>query len=250
MKPSVKCPLPEGVKCSYRQHLEQLEEDAEKFAYIVSHDLREPLMGITGFATLLRHRSSDLLNSECRHFLDQIIDGTKRMETKLNDLLAFSKASQTKPNGSFALGAAVEEAKRSLARRITETEATVEIRGDLPLVCGDRGMVAQVFQNLLSNSLKYRHKNTPPHVIVEARTNDKGLWEITVKDNGIGFDMRHKDRVFGVFQRLYTVEEYPGTGIGLAIARKIVERHGGQIWTESKPNDGATFYFTLLPAQS
>jgi signal transduction histidine kinase len=110
-------------------------------------------------------------------------------------------------------------------------------------------MVAQVFQNLFSNSLKYRRKDVPPRVTVEVQAHEDGLWRVAVQDNGIGFDMRHRDRVFGVFQRLYTVEEYPGTGIGLALAKKIVERHGGRIWTWSEPNAGAIFYFTLPPAQ-
>lgn len=249
MKAPIECPLPEGTKCSYRQNVEQLEEDVGQFAYIVSHDLREPLMGLAGFATLLQKRCGDKLTPECRHFLDQIINGTKRMDAKLNDLLAFSRAGRTKPTGSFPLGAAVEEAKRSLVRRIAETEATIEVKGELPVVRGDRSMVAQVFQNLFSNSLKYRRKDVLPQVTVEAQVHEDGLWKVAVRDNGIGFDMRHQDRVFGVFQRLYTVEEYPGTGIGLAIARKIVERHGGRIWTWSEPNAGAIFYFTLPPAQ-
>lgn len=239
------CPLPEDTPCPYRQRIEHLEEDLEQFAYVASHDLREPLTGLAGFATLLQSRCADQLTDDCVHFLDQIVEGAKRMEEKLEDLLAFSRAGRAKPTGSFPLGAAVEEARRALVRSIAETKARIDIRGQLPVIEGDRSMIAQVFQNLFSNSLKYRHRSKPPHIQVEAEPHDDGYWRVTVRDNGIGFDMRHQERVFGVFQRLYTIEEYPGTGIGLAIARKIVERHGGSIWPWSKPDQGATFYFTL-----
>ena len=238
------CPLPEGTTCAYRSRVEQLEEDLEQFAYIVSHDLREPLTGLAGFATLLQSRCANQLTDDGKHFVKQIIEGTKRMEDKLEDLLAFSRASRTKPIGSFPLGAAIDEARKALVRSIAGTKATIEVKGELPLVEGDRSMVAQVFQNLFSNSLKYR-KEEPPHIQIEANPHKGSYWQVTVRDNGIGFDMRYKERIFGVFQRLYTIEEYPGTGIGLAIARKIVKRHGGTIWAESKPNQGSTFYFTL-----
>ena len=244
-----KCILPEGVTCTYKDRVDQLEEDLEQFAYLASHDLREPLTGVAGFATLLQSRCADQLTDDGRHFLKQIIDSTKRMERKLEDLLAFSRAGRAKPTDSFPLGAAIEEAWRALVRRVTETKATIDIKSELPVVRGDRSMIAQIFQNLFSNSLKYRRKNEPPHIDIEIKPHGKNnLWQIAVRDNGIGFDMRYKERVFGVFQRLYTIDEYPGTGIGLAIAHKIVERHGGTIWTWSKPDQGATFFFTLPPA--
>ena len=242
------CPLPEGATCAYRTRVEQLEQDLEQFAYLASHDLREPLTGLAGFATLLQSRCDDQLTDDGRHFLKQIIEGTKRMEEKLEDLLAFSRAGQARPTGSFPLGGAIEEARRALARSIAETKATIDIESEMPIVEGDRSMIAQVFQNLFSNSLKYRHKDKPPHIQIKAELHDDGLWQVAVRDNGIGFDMRYQERVFGVFQRLYTIEEYPGTGIGLAIARKVIERHGGTIWTRSEPDQGATFYFTLPPA--
>lgn len=244
-EPHPDCPLPDGKGCAFAARVKQLEEDLEQFAYLASHDLREPLTGLAGFATLLQSRCADQLTDDCKHFLRQIIDGTKRMEDKLEDLLAFSRVGRAMPTGSFPLGAAVEEARRALVRHIAETNAVIDIEGELPIIDGDRSMIAQVFQNLFSNSLKYRHKDEPPHVLVGAEPHDENNWRIKVRDNGIGFDMRYKDRVFGIFQRLYTIEEYPGTGIGLAIARKIVERHGGTIWARSEPDQGATFYFTL-----
>jgi light-regulated signal transduction histidine kinase (bacteriophytochrome) len=242
------CPLPPDAVCEYRKQVERLEEDLEQFVYLASHDLREPLMGLAGFASLLQKRCVDQLDPNCLHFLEQIQDGAKRMEQKLDDLLAFSRVSKTKPAGTFPLGAAVEEARRALVRKIAESGAVLHVAYDLPVVQGDRSMMAQVFQNLLSNSIKYRKKNVIPEVWVESRQHDEDHCIVAVRDNGIGFDMRYKDRIFGVFQRLYTVEQYPGTGIGLAIVKKVVERHGGEIWVQSKPDEGTTFYFTLTVA--
>lgn len=245
MKVHHKCPLPPGSTCDYRRQVERLEDDLEQFVYLASHDLREPLMGLAGFAALLQKRCTGSLDSNCMHFLEQIQDGAKRMEQKLDDLLAFSRVSQTKPTGIFPLGASVEEARRALVRKIGESGALLHIANDLPVVRGDRSMMAQVFQNLFSNSIKYRKNNAIPEIWVESRQHSKTHCIIEVRDNGIGFDMRYKDRIFGVFQRLYTIEQYPGTGIGLAIVKKVVERHGGEIWVQAKPNAGAAFYFTL-----
>lgn len=240
-----KCPLPPESKCDYRKQVERLEEDLEQFAYLASHDLREPLMGLAGFAALLQKRCAGTLDPNCLHFLEQIQDGAKRMEQKLDDLLAFSRVSQTKTTGIFPLGASVEEARRSLVRKIAESGAILHVADDLPVIRGDRSMVAQVFQNLFSNSIKYRKNGTTPEIWVDSQQHDESHCIIAVRDNGIGFDMRYKDRIFGVFQRLYTIEQYPGTGIGLAIVKKIVERHGGEVWVQAKPDLGATFYFTL-----
>lgn len=222
------------------------QEDLEQFAYIASHDLREPLTAVAGFGSLLRKRYGSALDETGSHFIDQILDSASRMGMKLDDLLAFSRAGRRmSPQAGFPLGTAIEEAKRSLVRSLAETSAVVETVGELPTIAGDRSMVAQVFQNLFSNSLKYRKKEESPRIVVNVEPQGEKLCLVTVRDNGIGFDMRHKERIFGVFQRLYTNEQYPGTGIGLAITKKIIERHGGTIWTLSTPGDGATFYFTL-----
>ena len=248
MKERPECPLPEGSSCAYRGQIEQLEEDLEQFAYLASHDLREPLMGLAGFATLLQKRCGSQLDDKCLHFLEQIVDGSKRMEKKLDDLLVFSRAGKRTPRGVFSLGASIEEARRALARKISDNEVVLQVDNEMPLIQGDRSMLAQVFQNLFSNSIKYRKKDEPPRIWVESRQHDEHHCVVAVRDNGIGFDMQHQDRIFGIFQRLYTVEQYPGTGIGLAIAKKIVERHGGKIWTQSKPDKGAVFFFTLPTA--
>lgn len=247
MRKHESCPLPANTTCDYRSRVEQLEEDLEQFTYLASHDLREPLMGLAGFASLLQKRCSEQLDDKCKHFLEQIIDGSKRMERKLDDLLTFSRAGSAAPSGIFPLGAAIEEAHRSLVRKFTETGAVLHVVNEMPLVRGDRSMVAQVFQNLFSNSIKYRQED-PPQVWIECQQQHDGYCTVVVRDNGIGFDMCHEKRIFGVFQRLYTVDQYPGTGIGLAIAKKIVERHGGRIWTQSQPGKGAVFFFTLPTA--
>ena len=223
--------------CSY-----QIE--AEQIAYVVSHDLREPLTAIAGFATLFKRRFEGKLDEQGRHFIDQIIDGSRRMEQKIDDLLAFSRAGQATVCQIFPLGLAVEEAKRNLVACIQVTNADIQVMGELPAVCGNRSLIAQVFQNLFSNSIKYRGSN-PPRIEVSAERTEPDYWTVIVKDYGIGFDQQYQDRIFGIFQRLYTIEQYPGTGIGLAIAKKIVERHRGAIWAESEPGKGATFYFTL-----
>jgi len=228
--------------------LQRNNDDLEQFVYIASHDLREPLTSVAGFASLLRRRFGDRFDDEGNHYLNEILDSAKRMEQKIDDLLEFSRAGRSGViQGTFHLGAAIEEARRNLVRRIEESSATFEIQDDLPTLQGDRGLIAQVFQNLFSNSIKYKGGD-PPRISVQAELYDDNFWLITVKDNGIGFDMQHKDRIFAVFQRLYTVEEYPGTGIGLAIAKKIVERHQGRIWTLSASGKGSSFLFTLPSA--
>jgi len=228
--------------------LERTNAELEQFVYIASHDLREPLIGVAGYASLLQRRIGDKLDEQETRWLSQILEGTKAMEQKLDDMLLLSRAGRNLPNGhGFPLGAAVDEARRNLAASLTKTEATIDVE-HLPLVKGDRSMIAQVFQNLFSNSIKYRG-DQPPKIEVKAKTENNEV-TVSVKDYGIGFDMRHAERIFKVFQRLYTIEEYPGTGIGLAIVKKIVERHKGRIWVESTPDKGATFYFTLTPAET
>ena len=227
------------------EQLETAKEDLEQFAYIASHDLREPLIGIAGYATLLKKRYSGQLDEAGQRFLEGIIEASKGMEAKIDDLLAFSRAGQGAPHKDFPLGASIDEAKRSLVGRIKHSGASIILKGAIPTARGDRSMIAQVFQNLIGNSIKYRGKDVEPVIEVEVWPHNDTHWCISVKDNSIGFDMEHKDRIFKVFQRLYTVEQYPGTGIGLALAKKIVERHGGEIWAESKAGKGSTFYFSL-----
>lgn len=230
------------LECDLKRNFEELEQ----FAYIASHDLREPLLAIAGFATLLQKRHNEELNPSAQLFLQRIIEGTLRMEQKIDDLLAYSRASSNCPQTPFPLNTALEEAVNALSRSIESSGATVTVLSPLPIALGNRGLLAQVFQNLLSNSIKYCKAADPPIILISVEPyNNATQWLISVKDNGIGFDMQHEDRIFGVFQRLYTIEQYPGTGMGLAIVKKIVETHRGKIWTVSKPDQGASFFFTI-----
>ena len=230
------------------EQLMEANESLEQFVHVASHDLREPLTGVAGFATLLRKRYGDDLDESGQHFLTEIIAGTKRMEQKIDDLLLLSRAGKGSPNGPFPLGSAVEEARRSLVGSFKQSGAVLQA-SELPVVHGDRSMIAQVFQNLFSNSIKYHPEGVKPIIEVEAQPDSNPeMVHVTVTDNGIGFTMDHADRIFGIFQRLYTIEQYPGTGIGLAIAKKIVEKNGGRIWASSEPSKGATFHFTLQRA--
>lgn len=224
--------------------LEQRRMDAEHFAHVVSHDLREPLPGIAGYATLLQRRTP--LDAQGQKWVNDILEGVAKLEQRLEDLVAFSRASKGTLNGTFSLGAAVEEAERSLVRSIKESGAVIQLQNS-PMLKGDRSMIASVLQNLLSNSIKYRKEDTTPKVTISAEPQGD-MYLIRVSDNGLGFDMQFRDKVFELFQRLYTVKTYPGTGIGLAIAKKIVDRHGGRIWVESKPGEGSVFYLTLPAA--
>jgi len=226
------------------QLLNTNQKEMEQFAYIASHDLREPLTTMAGYASLLNRRCAEQLDDDGKRWLDEILNVTKHMSEKIDDLLEFSRASRQTPHGSFPLGSAVEEAKRAVVRALKETDGQIELVGKNPIIKGDRSMVAQVFQNLFSNSLKYRSEATPK-ITVSAKPYEENKWLIAVKDNGLGFDMQFKDRIFRIFQRLYTIDQYPGTGIGLALAKKIVEAHDGDIWPESEPGKGTTFYFTL-----
>lgn len=234
-----------------KELLEAANESLEQFVYVASHDLREPLVGVAGYASLLKRRYADKLDATGQNYIEKIMASCKQMETKIDDLLELSRAGRETPNGAFPLGAAVDQAKRSLVGPIAQTSAEINYQ-DLPVVRGDRGQISQVFQNLFSNSMKYRKKEAIPVIEVSAQTyeEDPSRWLIAVKDNGLGFEMGQAERIFGVFQRLYSFEEYPGTGIGLAIVKKIIDRHGGQVWAEAQPNCGSTFFFTLAKPET
>jgi light-regulated signal transduction histidine kinase (bacteriophytochrome) len=230
--------------------LEEANVSLEQFVYLASHDLREPLSGVAGYATLLQKRYSYLLDMHGRHFVDMVVEGTKNMEVKIDGLLTLSRINKGTLSGVFSLGSAIESARRCLVGPLQKVDVEFCHTASLPMIRGDRGQITQVFQNLFSNSIKYRNDNDK--VIIEIDVTDHhdqpGMLLVSVKDNGIGFDMKYAERIFGVFQRLYTVQQYPGTGIGLAIVKKIIERHGGQVWALSEPNKGATFFFTIPKA--
>jgi light-regulated signal transduction histidine kinase (bacteriophytochrome) len=225
------------------QDLVRSNRDLEQFAYIASHDLQEPLRMISGYTQLLTRRYTDRLEGEGREFMDYIVDGAKRMQTLINDLLSYSRVgTRGKPFGEVNCHDLLQRVLRDLGPAIEEHNAVIEHEG-LPVVRGDEAQLGQLLQNLIGNSIKF-HGEAAPRIRVSAHRQEN-QWQFGVKDNGIGIDPQYADRIFEIFQRLHTREDYPGTGIGLAVCRRIVERHGGKIWVESSQGEGATFNFTI-----
>lgn len=223
--------------------LERSNEELEQFAYIASHDLQEPLRTVASYAQLLQRRFAQA-DPQAQEFAGFITDGVHRMQRMITDLLAYSRVGRdTEPFTSGALAAALSTALSNLSGAIAESGAVVT-HDALPTVAADRAQFAQVFQNLISNAIKFR-SSAPLRVHVSAARDDSG-WVVSVSDNGIGISPEHFDKMFVLFQRLHGRERYPGTGLGLAICKKIVTRHGGRIWVESDgAQRGTTFRFTL-----
>lgn len=224
--------------------LERSNRELEQFAYVVSHDLQAPLRSITGFLNLLARRYQGQLSTEADEFINFAVDGAERMKQMINDILAFSQVGT--PQASFAAA----DSREILIQALAALQADIEESGamvthdELPTVAADGNQLAQLFQNLIGNALKYCQPGAPPCIHVAAEEKETA-WEFRVHDHGIGIDPQHTDRIFQIFQRLHTRKESPGTGIGLAICKKIVERHGGRIWVESEPGQGSTFFFSL-----
>jgi PAS domain S-box-containing protein len=217
--------------------------DLEQFAYVASHDLQEPLRMVASYVQLLERRYKDKLDDNARDFIGFAVEGVTRMRRLIEDLLAYSRVG-TRGQAPAPVGAAaaVATAQKNLERAIAESGAEIT-RDPLPEVLADEGQLVQVFQNLMGNAIKFRRQE-PPRVHIGVRR-DGGDWIFSVRDNGIGIEPEYFERIFVIFQRLNPREIYPGTGIGLAIAKKIVERHGGRIWVESAPGQGSTISFTL-----
>jgi two-component system, LuxR family, sensor kinase FixL len=232
------------------EKLARSNSELEQFAYVASHDLQEPLRKIQAFGDRLRGKYDATLGTEGLDYLTRMQNAAARMQVLIQDLLSLSRvASHAKPFASVDLGDVARMVISDLEVRIQERNGRVEA-ADLPVVFGDRGQLAQLFQNLIGNGLKFQKPGENPVVKVssEAANLPDGAgsaWRITVEDNGIGFDEKYRDRIFQIFQRLHGRNEYEGTGIGLAICRKIVERHGGVIAAHSSPGAGAKFVITL-----
>ena len=223
--------------------LRRSNDELERFAYVASHDLQEPLRVVTSYVQLLARRYRGRLDQDADEFIAFAVDGANRMKRLIQDLLAYarikSKATQPEP---VALGEVLQHVLDALRMQLHDSGARVE-RGSLPTVPADPVQMEQLLQNLISNAVKFRGSE-PPVIRVEAEQRGSE-WEVSVADNGIGIDPQFFDRIFIVFQRLHGMAEYSGTGIGLAICKKIVERHGGRIWVESESGKGSTFRFTL-----
>jgi PAS domain S-box-containing protein len=226
------------------QELQRSNADLEQFASIISHDLQEPLRTISSFVQLLARRYEDKLDEKGRTFIQYILDGTDHMQKLLLDLLAYSRVGGGKLDiKPLHLEKVLKEVKRNLAKRIKENRAEI-ISSGLPEVNGDEIQLIILLQNLISNSLKYRGDESP-RISISAQNGTEKESIVCLRDNGIGFDPKHSKYIFQIFQRLHLRNEYEGTGIGLAICKKIIERHGGNIWADSELGKGATFCFTL-----
>jgi PAS domain S-box-containing protein len=218
--------------------------ELEKFAYIASHDLREPLRSLTGFAQLLQKRNQGQLTRESEEFIENIIQGAQRMNTLVSGLLEYSRITSVgKPFAHVNLSDLIKKVRSDLKISIEENKAEF-LLFDLPDIYCDELQVRQLFQNLISNAIKFRSDNAPI-IKISADKNDRH-WLFKVEDNGIGIDMKFKDQVFQIFSRLHAQDKYQGSGIGLSVCKKILERHGGQIWLESTPGRGTTIFFTIL----
>jgi light-regulated signal transduction histidine kinase (bacteriophytochrome) len=222
--------------------------ELEQFAYVASHDLQAPLRNITSFIQLLEQRYKDSLDQEAEKYMHYIVDGAIRMQTLINDLLAYSRlGTRGKPFLQIDCNKVLDRVLADLDKSIKSCGALVTYDA-LPTVTADELQLGQVFQNLVGNAVKFC-RDTQPRIHISARRGADG-WLFSVSDNGIGIEEEFFDRIFVMFQRLHTQAEYPGTGIGLAVCKKIVERHGGRIWAESEVGNGSTFYFTIPDRQA
>jgi signal transduction histidine kinase len=227
------------------ERLARSNADLEEFAYVASHDLSEPLRKIANFCQLLERQYGPQLDDTARQYIAYAVDGAKRMQALIADLLTLSRVGRS--TSAFVpvdTGAALAQALANLEEPIEATGAGVG-HSDLPTVNGDPTLIVALFDNLISNALKYRSSAPPLIVVTAVRDPGTAVWTFTVKDNGIGIEPQYAERIFAIFQRLHLREEYEGTGIGLALCRKIVEFHGGRIWLEAQGGPGATFRFTL-----
>lgn len=225
------------------RELARSNAELEQFAYAVSHDLREPLRMVHVYLQLLGKRYQGKLDKDADEFIGFAVDGATRMQRLINDLLLYSRVgSKGKEPQPIDSHAGLRHALDNLQETIQESGAVIDA-APLPMVMGDEGQLIQLFQNLIANAIKFRG-DAPPRVAVMAEPHG-GEWLFSVRDNGIGIEEKNFARIFQIFQRLHDRDSYPGTGIGLAVCKKIVERLGGRIWLKSELNQGTTFYFTL-----
>jgi light-regulated signal transduction histidine kinase (bacteriophytochrome) len=223
--------------------LQRALEELQQFAYVASHDLKEPLRMVTSFVQLLAQQYRGRLDAEAEQYIDFAVEGAQRMGVLIHDLLAYARLETRQEEwGPTELERVLTDTLRLLQPAVTESGATIT-HTPLPTVVADGRQLGQVLQNLLSNALKFRGSE-PPRIQLRAQRQGPD-WVVAVQDNGIGFEPQYAERIFKMFQRLHTHRAYAGSGIGLAVCKKVIERHGGRIWAESTPGQGATFFFTL-----
>lgn len=227
----------------YATELEQSNQTLQQFAYVASHDLQEPLRTVTSYVQLLERRYKEKMDADAVDFMELIVDGAGRMQALVAGLLAYSRVRSH--GDTFKITdceTAINQALSNLAAALEEKNVNI-IRGPLPEIMADSTQLTQVFQNLIGNAVKFS-SGLKPEIQIRANA-EESEWVLSVRDNGVGFDLQYHDRIFQIFQRLHAREEYPGTGIGLAICKRIVERHGGRIWADSEPGKGSTFHFSI-----
>jgi len=253
-------PVPEGILMLYlniterKQGEERLKQtmaeldrsnkELEQFAYVTSHDLREPLRMMTSFSQSLEKRYKGKLDSTADEYIHFIVDGAVRMQGLIDDILVYSRVgTRGRPFEQVEMKQVFQEVLLNLKASIDETSAQIT-HGPLPVIQADPTQMKQVLQNLVGNAIKFSRGGVRPVVHVSARREDRE-WVFSVRDNGIGIDPELFGRLFNLFQRLHPPDKYPGTGVGLAVTKKIVQRHGGRIWVESEPEKGSTFHFSI-----
>ena len=226
------------------EELKRSNEELEQFTYVASHDLQEPLRMVASFTQLLQEEYKDKLSKEANEYIYYAVDGAIRMQNLIKDLLEYSHAGKTgKPFEQVDCTIIFKQALTNLGQAIKESNAQIT-QDPLPTIVGDSLRLTQLFQNLIGNAIKYCDNN-PPKIHIKAECKNNNEWLFSIKDNGIGIDSKHADRIFQIFQRLHGKEKYSGTGIGLALCKKIVEQHKGTIWVESELGKGSIFYFTI-----
>ncbi|HVV07389.1 MAG TPA: ATP-binding protein [Puia sp.] len=227
----------------YARELERSNRELQEFAYIASHDLQEPLRMVGSFLQLLQRRHADKLDKEANEYIHYAVDGAERMKRLISDLLNYSRTHKEQTIEKVDIGETIREALKNLTVSINDSGAMIQFE-DMPVLHADPAQMLQLFQNLISNSIKFRKEGVIPLIKIAA-IKDKEQWLFSVEDNGIGIDQQYAEKVFVIFKKLHSKAKFEGTGIGLAIAKKIVEQHGGKIWFESAPGKGTIFYFTL-----
>ncbi|MBK3544153.1 MULTISPECIES: ATP-binding protein [unclassified Streptomyces] len=235
----------EDLLADQTQELRRSNSELEQFAYVASHDLQEPLRKVASFCQLLEKRYGTELDDRGKQYIAFAVDGAKRMQVLINDLLTFSRVGRVHESWKpVDLGRSLDRALGNLAAAVEESGAVVERPEELPELVGDATALTMVWQNLVGNAVKFRRPDRPPRITVECEREGEN-WHLTVSDNGIGIAPEFADKVFVIFQRLHGRDEYDGTGIGLALCRKIIEFHGGRIWLEPEPGEGTRIHFTL-----
>lgn len=230
----------------YAQELKRSNEELQQFAYVASHDLQEPLRMVTSYMQLLQQRYKEQLDPDAQEFISYAVDGASRMKALIQDLLTYSRVeTAAREFSTVDMNEVVKTVQRHLRFTLEETKTAITF-DEMPKIRADEQQITQLFQNLISNAIKFR-SDQDPHIHIGVKKEGR-FWQFCVQDNGIGIDQQYYQRIFIIFQRLHNRSKYPGTGIGLAICKKVVERHGGNIWVESTPGQGTTFFFTLPAA--